>query len=91
MGSLYQTRWKNALIFKGLIEFTFFSLSDTRIGTADFYTPEKKRSGPYDNPKVQPNTISHYPSSSNGDFDKQYDEETEYSLIKTSNDNLACF
>ena len=79
---------------------TFFS--DTRIGTADFYERAKVKGELYDNPdldisKLQNHfgeaspTVYRNPSPSNSEFSRRFDEETEYSVIRNSNDNIAAF
>ena len=74
--------------------------ADTRIGTADLYSPVKRRGDSYDNSHINSppdedkqsdtkHSTYHYPSSDKKSFDENYDEEAEYSIIRTSNDNVA--
>ena len=62
----------------------------------------KERSSSYDNSKINAssdgdktastnNKIYRYPSSKREDFDENYDEEAEYSIIRSSNDNITKF
>ena len=62
----------------------------------------KERSRSYDNSKTNAssdgdqtastnNKIYRYPLSRREDFDENYDEEAEYSIIRSSNDNITKF
>ena len=79
------------------------TISDTRIGTADFYAGVRERSRPYENTNTIiteasdqglfdiSRQISNYPAPSYSGSDKDYYEEAEYTSIKSSIDNIASF